>query len=62
MFNVDESVKSRIFPYFVIPAPHKVRDKLQPGSSDFGYFWTPAFAGVTGFGAFYGFINVGRLL
>jgi hypothetical protein len=31
--------------------------RRRPGSSDFGYFWTPAFAGVTGFGTFYGFIK-----
>jgi len=30
--------------------------RRRPGSSDFEYFWTPAFVGVTGFGTFYGFI------
>jgi len=36
--------------FSVIPAPHQVRDKLQPESSVFKKFWTPAFAGVTVFG------------
>jgi hypothetical protein len=31
----DELVKSRKTPFFVIPAPHQVRDKLQPESSFF---------------------------
>ena len=29
-FNFDELVKSRKTPFFVIPAPHLLRDKLQP--------------------------------
>ncbi|OPX38026.1 MAG: hypothetical protein B1H12_03445 [Desulfobacteraceae bacterium 4484_190.2] len=28
--NIDELVKSRKTPFFVIPAPHLLRDKLQP--------------------------------
>jgi hypothetical protein len=31
----------------VIPAPHPVRDKLQPESRVDGLFWTPVFTGVT---------------
>jgi len=30
--TIDELVKSRKVPFFVIPAPHQVRDKLQPGT------------------------------
>jgi len=28
--NIDEVVKSPKIPFFVIPAPHQVRDKLRP--------------------------------
>ena len=38
--------------FFVIPAPHQVRDKLQPKSSIFNklqLLWTPVFTGVTTF-------------
>jgi len=34
----NELVKSRKTPFFVIPAPHQVRDKLQPESSKFNTF------------------------
>jgi len=46
--------------FFVIPAPHQVRDKLQPGSSIFDpvqNIWIPAFAGMT---TFYETVNVQR--
>jgi hypothetical protein len=34
-----ETFEKRDFmPNFVIPAPHQVRDKLQPESSNFNYF------------------------
>ncbi len=36
--KVDELVKSRELPIFVIPAPHRVRDKLQPESSNSNEF------------------------
>jgi len=32
MTKIDELVKSRKSPFSVIPAPHPVRDKLQPES------------------------------
>jgi hypothetical protein len=48
--NIDTHLKSRIIPI--------LSSRRRPGSSDFGYFWTPAFAGVTGFGTFYGFITL----
>ena len=28
-------------PFPVLPAPHQVRDKLQPESSNFNVFWMP---------------------
>ena len=31
----------------VTPASYPVRDKLQRESSNFDYFWIPAFAGMT---------------
>jgi hypothetical protein len=42
----------------VIPAPPQMRDKLRRESSVFRYFWMPAFAGMTGFWTFYGFIKI----
>jgi len=50
--NSDGFVKSRKIPFSVIPAPHQVRDKLQPESSIFKELqktWTPFFNGVTTF-------------
>jgi hypothetical protein len=51
--NFDALVKSRNSPFFVIPAPHPVRHKLQPESSAFSRLrrnWIPvedpAFIGV----------------
>jgi len=38
------------FPYKVIPAPHEIRDKLQPESNLFKHLqmhWTAVFTGVT---------------
>jgi hypothetical protein len=49
----DGLVKSRKCAFIVIPAPHQVRDKLWRESSDFRWFWMPAYAGMTGFGTFY---------
>jgi len=51
-FTVHGLAKSQKTSFFVIPAPHQVRDKLQPESSVFrnlSLTWTPAFAGVTTF-------------
>jgi len=48
----DKLVKSRKVPLFVIPAPHRVRDKLHPESGLLRYLqmlWTPVFTGVTTF-------------
>ena len=64
--NIDGLVKSRKTPFFVIPAPHPVRDKLQPESSLFKWLqmvWTPEPApdpdpGFTGVTTFYEFINI----
>jgi len=45
-------VKSQKTPFFVIPAPHQGRDKLQPESSKINQlksFWTPVFTAVTTF-------------
>jgi len=39
--NIDGFVKSRESLKNVIPAPHFMRDKLQPESSTFNYFWMP---------------------
>ena len=59
--SLDEFVKSQKTLFFVIPAPHLVRDKLQPESrlfKDLHRFWTPVPApdpdpGFTGVTTFY---------
>ena len=56
--NLDELEKSREFTCIVIPAPYQIRDKLQPESSIFNRFWTPALAGVTRFWIFSESINL----
>jgi len=58
---IDGLVKSRKCAFIVIPAPHQVRDKLRRESSDFTTLkrgWMPAYAGTTGFGIFYEYINI----
>jgi hypothetical protein len=40
-FKIDGLVKSPNFSFFVIPAPDRVRGKLQRESSDFDKFWIP---------------------
>jgi len=47
---MDAFAKSPKSPFLVIPAPHRVRDKLQPESGTFIELqktWTPSFNGVT---------------
>jgi len=36
-------------PFYVIPAPQRMRDKLQQESSNFKLLWNPAFAKVAWF-------------
>jgi len=48
--------------FSVIPAPHRMRDKLHPESSVFNKFWTPASAGVTVFGNIDDFCNYALVL
>ena len=40
-YNVEELAEIKPLPSNVIPAPHRVRDKLQPESSKFNKFWMP---------------------
>jgi hypothetical protein len=61
-----EFVGSREFTFFVIPAPHGMRDKLQSESSNFSKFWMPVeypvFSGDQvrhdGFGTFYETVKI----
>ena len=57
-WNIDKIVKSQKTLVFVIPAPHRVRDKLQRESRKLKHLWTPAFAGVTFSGTFYEAVNL----
>ena len=45
-------------PFSVIPAPHIVRDKLQPESSNFNVFWMPDQVRHDDFETFYEFIFI----
>jgi len=56
--NFDGLVKSPDFSFFVIPAPDRVRGKLQRESSDFNNFWMPDQVRHDAPGAFYDFINL----
>ena len=44
--NIDEPVKIRKVLFSVIPAPHLLRDKLQPKSRRFNAFWLPPHRGA----------------
>jgi hypothetical protein len=43
--------------FSVIPAPHQVRDKLQPESSNFNAFWMPDQVRHDDFETFYRIVN-----
>ena len=55
--NVKSTRKSQKIPFLVIPAPHQVRDKLQPESSKFNNFWMPDQVWPDGSRTFYEFNN-----
>ena len=40
-YHIEELAEIKPLPVNVIPAPHLVRDKLQPESSKFKAFWMP---------------------
>jgi hypothetical protein len=47
--------------FSVIPAPHQVRDKLQPESSNFNAFWMPDQVRHDDFETFYRIVNITSL-
>ena len=46
LLKINVILKSRKINFYAIPAPHQVRDKLQPESSKFNHFWMPSHRGA----------------
>jgi hypothetical protein len=57
IYPIDGLAKIKPLPTNVIPAPHLVRDNLQPESSKFKAFWMPDQVRHDDFGFKYGTIN-----
>jgi hypothetical protein len=56
--TIDDLAKSPIYSLFVIPAKLVLDLIGEQESSDFRFLWTPAFAGVTLFLAFYEAVTI----